>query len=189
MEQMDKLVPLLTLKDGTAIAPNDYTKTPITVTFANGETEKTVTILIVDDLQFEGNETLNLTLTNATGGATIGTQNKATLNIIDNEINQGINLNEGQTKLIGNTVLKAVETNKLPTEIIYTLTDLPDNGQLILNGQLNGNTLTFDGNNDYVTISNPVYLGSDYTIEGWFKERTKSKRSNFNFTNFCFCST
>ncbi|TRU84724.1 MAG: hypothetical protein EWV76_11815 [Microcystis novacekii Mn_MB_F_20050700_S1] len=55
----------INLTDGTAIAPNDYTKTPITVTFADGETEKTVTILIVDDLQFEGNETLNLTLTNA----------------------------------------------------------------------------------------------------------------------------
>ncbi|MCZ8190879.1 MAG: Ig-like domain-containing protein [Microcystis sp. LE19-338.1B] len=122
----------IALSDGTAKRPNDYPNNSIPVIFNNGETSKTITIPIVDDLQFESNETLNLTLTNATGIATIGTQDKATLTIIDNEVNQGIILDEGQTKLINNTVLKAVETNKQPIDIIYTLTDLPDNGQLIL---------------------------------------------------------
>ncbi|MFM6436862.1 MAG: Calx-beta domain-containing protein, partial [Microcystis panniformis] len=165
----------IALSDGTAKRPNDYPNNSIPVIFNNGETSKTITIPIVDDLQFESNETLNLTLTNATGSATIGTQNKATLTIIDNEINQGITLDEGQTKLINNTVLKAVEANKTPTDIIYTLTDLPDNGQLILNTQVSGNALAFDGNNDYVAVANPIYLSSDYTIEGWFKKEQNQK--------------
>jgi Ca2+-binding RTX toxin-like protein len=165
----------ITPNNGAATAPNDYNNNPITVTFANGETEKTLTIPIVDDLQFEGNETLELNLTGVTEGASIGTQDKATLTIVDNEINQGITLDEGQTKLIDNTVLKAVETNKTPTNIIYTLMDLPDNGQLILNTQVSGNALTFDVNNDYVAVDNPIYLSSDYTIEGWFKKEQNQK--------------
>jgi hypothetical protein len=75
----------LNLIDGTATADSDYDGTPITVTFADGETTKTVDIPIVDDTLYEGDEILNLTLSDPTGGATLGTQQTATLNIIDNE--------------------------------------------------------------------------------------------------------
>ncbi len=75
----------LLLSNGTAIAPADYNNTPITVTFASGESSKTVTIPIVNDTQFEPNETLNLSLTNLTGGATIGTQGTATLTIVSDD--------------------------------------------------------------------------------------------------------
>ncbi|MEA5536013.1 Calx-beta domain-containing protein [Crocosphaera sp. XPORK-15E] len=70
---------------GTATAPSDYNNTPITVSFASGEISKIITIPIVNDLQFEPDETINLTLTNATGGATLGTQNTATLTIINDD--------------------------------------------------------------------------------------------------------
>ncbi|WP_287627446.1 MULTISPECIES: Calx-beta domain-containing protein [unclassified Microcystis] len=155
----------IALSDGTAKRPNDYPNNSIPVIFNNGETSKTITIPIVDDLQFESNKTLNLTLTNATGAATIGTQDKATLTIVDNEVNQVIILDEGQTKLINNAVLKAVETNKLPTEIIYTLTDLPDNGQLILNNPT-GKALSFDGGSDYVNLPASA-IGGAITVEAW----------------------
>jgi choice-of-anchor C domain-containing protein len=155
----------IALSDGTAKRPNDYPNNSIPVIFNNGETSKTITIPIVDDLQFEGSETLDLTLTNATGGATISAQDKATLTIVDNEVNQVIILDEGQTKLINNAVLKAVETNKLPTEIIYTLTDLPDNGQLILNNPT-GKALSFDGGSDYVNLPASA-IGGAITVEAW----------------------
>lgn len=70
----------------TAIAPDDYDNTPIEVTFAPGETSKTVTIPIVDDTVLESTESLNLTLTNSTGEAVIGIQNTTVLEIVDNEI-------------------------------------------------------------------------------------------------------
>ena len=76
---------ILNLTDGTATAGSDYDGTSIIVTFADGETTKTVDIPIVDDTLYEGDEILNLTLSDPTGGATLGTQQTATLNIIDNE--------------------------------------------------------------------------------------------------------
>ena len=82
----------LNLTDGSAIAPDDYANTPITVNFANGETSKTVAIPIINDTFYETNETLNLTLGNLTGGAAIGTQSTATLTIIDNDPLAVVNL-------------------------------------------------------------------------------------------------
>ncbi|HAX85517.1 MAG TPA: hypothetical protein DCY91_04425, partial [Cyanobacteria bacterium UBA11370] len=75
----------INLRDGTAKSPSDYNNTPITVNFADGETSKTVTIPIVNNAIAEPDETLQLTLTNPTGGATIGQQNSATLTILDND--------------------------------------------------------------------------------------------------------
>ncbi|WP_373536565.1 Calx-beta domain-containing protein [Microcoleus sp.] len=72
------------LTNGSATAPADYANTAIPVSFAAGETTKTINVPIVDDALVEGNETVNLSLTNPTG-ATIGTQSNATLNIIDND--------------------------------------------------------------------------------------------------------
>jgi Calx-beta domain len=75
------------LTDGSAIAPGDYNNSAIAVNFASGDSApKTVTIPIVNDTLVEGNETVNLSLGSPTGGATIGTQSTATLNIVDNDI-------------------------------------------------------------------------------------------------------
>lgn len=63
----------------------DYVNTGGTVSFANGETSKTFNVAICDDLVYEGNETFDATLSNATGGATIGSPNPATVTITDNE--------------------------------------------------------------------------------------------------------
>jgi Calx-beta domain/Right handed beta helix region len=72
------------LANGTALAPVDYNNAAIPVNFATGETTKTVNIPIVNDTLVEGNETVSLTLGSPTN-ATIGTQNAATLNIVDND--------------------------------------------------------------------------------------------------------
>ena len=57
------------------------------VTWADGDTgNKTVKLPIVDDLLDEPDETLNLTLTPLTSGATTGTNPNATLTIVDNDV-------------------------------------------------------------------------------------------------------
>ena len=56
-------------RDGTATAGEDYTFTRGTLVFAAGETEKTVSVPILDDVLDEGEETFGLKLTNAQGAA------------------------------------------------------------------------------------------------------------------------
>ncbi|MFM6155281.1 MAG: Calx-beta domain-containing protein, partial [Sphaerospermopsis kisseleviana] len=98
----------INFKDGTAKAPSDYNNTAITVNFADGEISKTVTIPIINDTIAELDETLQLILTNPTGGATIGQQNSASLTIIDNDASllitglpQGSSgSNKGQTTIV-----------------------------------------------------------------------------------------
>ena len=58
--------------DGTATAGADYKATSGTLTFNNGETSKTFAVPILPDNLVEGDETFFVTLSNPTGGATIG---------------------------------------------------------------------------------------------------------------------
>ena len=53
--------------DGSAAAGADYTATSGTLTFAAGETAKTVSVPVLDDAVDEGEETFTLRLSNATG--------------------------------------------------------------------------------------------------------------------------
>ncbi len=53
--------------DGTATAGSDYTATSGTLTFAAGETQKTVSVPVLNDDHDEGSETLTLRLSNAQG--------------------------------------------------------------------------------------------------------------------------
>ena len=55
--------------DGTATATADYTSTSATLTFAVGETRKTVSVPIVDDSEEDSGETFTLTLSNASGAS------------------------------------------------------------------------------------------------------------------------
>ena len=66
--------------DDTATAGSDYTATSGTLSFAAGETQKSVSVPVLDDAHDEGSETLTLTLSNPSGayladGSATGTIN------------------------------------------------------------------------------------------------------------------
>jgi len=70
--------------DGSATQDKDYEVASGALSFAATEASKTFSVLIVDDAFVEGNETINLTLSNATG-ATLSAPPTATITISDND--------------------------------------------------------------------------------------------------------
>lgn len=71
--------------DGTAVDPDDYDSVLDTLTFGAGETSKTFNVVINEDNIDEPTQTVNLSLLNPTGGATLGVRKTATLRILDND--------------------------------------------------------------------------------------------------------
>jgi Calx-beta domain-containing protein len=74
-----------TTGDGTAAAGSDYTAASGTLTFGPSEATKSFTVPISKDSAYEGNETFQVTLSNPTGGAAIGSPSGATVTIADDE--------------------------------------------------------------------------------------------------------
>ena len=72
--------------DDTAEAGSDYDTTGGKLTFLAGQISKTLNVPIRRDAFDEANETVNLTLSNATGGATLGSPIAATLTIVDDDV-------------------------------------------------------------------------------------------------------
>ena len=65
--------------DGTATERKDYTAASGTLRFAAGETSKTFDVLLTEDAFLEPVETINLALSNPTGGGALGPQATATV--------------------------------------------------------------------------------------------------------------
>jgi YD repeat-containing protein len=86
--------------NGTATAGSDYTAGSGTVTFAAGETSKTITVATIDDTIVELAETMTVTLASPSG-ATIGTAT-GTGTINDNDI--GLAIGNASTTEGGNLV-------------------------------------------------------------------------------------
>jgi hypothetical protein len=72
------------LANGSASERCDYVTSLGTVRFAAGETSKTITIPVIDDVLMEGNETLTIAL-NSPAGATLGSIAAATVTILEND--------------------------------------------------------------------------------------------------------
>lgn len=71
--------------DLSALSNIDYTPASGVLVFNDGETRKNFKVSIIDDNFIEGDEAIELSLTEATGGAELGEQKNATLTIKDDE--------------------------------------------------------------------------------------------------------
>jgi hypothetical protein len=70
---------------GSAAPGSDYTAHSGTLTFGASETSKTFTVSLLEDSEDEENETVNLVLSDPSGGLSLGAQSTAVLFIVDNE--------------------------------------------------------------------------------------------------------
>ena len=75
-----------TTSDGTAHDGIDYGALTTTLTFADHESVKIVPLALVKNSLLDGSLTVNLALTNPTGGAVLGSRSNAVLTILDNEV-------------------------------------------------------------------------------------------------------
>jgi VCBS repeat-containing protein len=127
----------------------DYINTPITVTFAPGETYKDVQIPIAGDRLVESGETVNLSLVNPSGGTSLGTQQPtAVLTIADNQAPTNLILStstvaENQT----DSVIGDFTSTDSDTENTFTYSLIAGNGDTdndlfsIVDNQLIANTV------------------------------------------------
>ncbi len=79
-------VEYLATVEGSAKPNQDYTGTSGTLTWPQGDTSaKSLNLKLIDDNEVEKTETVKFTLSNPTGGATLGNQTTAALSITDND--------------------------------------------------------------------------------------------------------
>ena len=71
--------------DGTATAGSDYAAAAGTLTFAPGEASKSATVDVTSDAAHEGDEAFQVKLSNAAGGASLGSPAGATVTIADDD--------------------------------------------------------------------------------------------------------
>jgi hypothetical protein len=82
--------------DNTATAGSDYTATSGTLSWGDGiGGAQTFTVAITSDTDVEDDETVTLSLSSPTGGATLGTPNVATLIISNDDTNLTMNIGDG----------------------------------------------------------------------------------------------
>ena len=131
-------------EDGTASSsePQDYEETTDTLTFAAGELSKTFEVIVFDDLLVEGNETVNLFLTNASPGIDLSGATAAVLVIIDSAKTVSFNagefvVGEGGT----NAVITLARGGNLSGEVTITFST---------------RNLTAAAGHDYTGITNTV---------------------------------
>ncbi|MGB9178573.1 MAG: Calx-beta domain-containing protein, partial [Pyrinomonadaceae bacterium] len=124
--------------DGTAQTPPDYLFNAGTLTFGPGETVKSFDVVTFNDSLDEPDETLNLTLSNPTGLATLGTPNAATLMIVDNDPPPNITIND----------VNLFEGNAGATSLVFNVDLLQMSGQIV--------TVNFN------TADGTALSGSDY---------------------------
>lgn len=104
-----------TTSDGSATAGADYTTTAQTVSFASGETQKTITVPIFDDSIQENAETFSVTLSKPSTNAAIGDPAVATVTISDNDGGSTVQFSPSSYTVNENagTVVLTVVANRL----------------------------------------------------------------------------
>lgn len=139
--------------NGTATSGSDYTAASGTISFALGETSKTVSITTADDAFVEPGETMTVSLSNPSSGVTIGTAT-GTGTIGDNDVAPGFAISNATAVNEGGTLVYTVTRTGNPNGS-FSVNFATANGTAVSGSDYTGNsgTLTFAHNEMSKTIS------------------------------------
>ena len=163
--------------NGSALASSDYAANSGTVTFAPGETTKTVTVAIVNDTVFEGNENFTVSLSAPTN-ATLG---NGTVNTVIHDDGTGLGgTNDDRLTVISvsnptvsegsNLVFTVTLSGTSTTATLVSVT--PSSGSAILGTDTGLQEVSTDGGATWSV------LGSTVTVPAGFK-RFSGARCNY----------
>jgi hypothetical protein len=128
-----------TTAPGTAVAPADYAIATGTLTFAPGETTRTVTLSVVGETAVEAHENFFLNISNLSGGGTI-TDAQGEITILNDDGAAGLSIADDST----------VEGNPGPPA--------PDNLHLVTLSAVSASAVTVD----FATADDTATAGADY---------------------------
>jgi hypothetical protein len=118
--------------NGTAVAPGDYTSTSGVLTFAPGESVKTVHVLVKGDATVEPNETFNVALSNVNGAILSRSLAQGTI-FNDDQANAVLSVDDGWVVEghIGQTLLGFTLSLSAPTSKAVTVNYATSSGTAI----------------------------------------------------------
>lgn len=139
-----------TTADGSASAGSDYTLNSGSVSFAAGETSKSISVTVSGDTTFEGNETFNVNLSNATNATFADSQGVGTINNDDSQ--PAISIND----------VSVIEGHAGTTNATFTVSLSNASSQTIT---VNYSTadVTATAGSDYVATSNSLSFAAGET--------------------------
>jgi hypothetical protein len=135
----------------------DYITTSGTLSFAAGVTSQSFSVTVCTDGLFEGSESVNLALSNATAPALLGTPTTATLTILDND---------PQPSLQFSTAAYSVNEAGPAATLTVTRTGAPDNAVSVNYGPTGGTATggaVCSGGTDYVNTAGTVNFAAGET--------------------------
>ena len=111
--------------DGSATAGADYAPVDATVSFADGDAApKSVAVPLVDDAAIEEPETINLALSQPTGGASLGAPSAATLTVLDDDLPPGPCVPDATTLCLHDARFRVQVAFRLPDEEVRLATKI-----------------------------------------------------------------
>ena len=149
---------------GSALSPGDFVAATGTVTFAIGESSKTITVQVVGDTLVEGDETFTVTLSNASG-ATVISDGLGVVTIVDNDLAPSPTVTvaatsgaEGGNPVVFTLTRTGSTTGTLAVSVITggTATAGDVGAPSIVGGTWSGSVVTFNAGSSTVTITYAV---------------------------------
>lgn len=160
--------------DGSALGGEDYEKASGTVKFAAGQNSQTILISIdiLDDTQYEGTESFNLALFNATNDAQLGAPTTSIITIKDNDAIPFVSLSSVNGTLSDSSnSLADSNSNETETQSTDNESDTSQNSSLMIHNLslagFSGLGSIYNDDLSLATVTSIESTGSDKDQDGY----------------------